>query len=610
MFPEINSKGGKPDALPQQLNKLYSENARLGSARPSKLSNGTGVGALPKLNSKPQSVHPAKSNFQLCGTLPHISDKRQPNNLPVQQGRLHEKTLEFKSTRQNLSECIDTKSPFNKQECERLLEGYALPMAPTDVLKYFGKTLTGFEQDEVLDYSEIWYLGLNSKKIDGSLSKDHNSGYDDESGTYKNVIHDHIAYRYEVLDMIGKGSFGQVFKCLDHRTNEMVAIKIIRNKKRFHQQAMVELKILDVLRRKDRGNSYNVIHMKDYFYFRNHLCITFELLGPNLYELVKKNRYHGLSQALVCRIAQALLKCLQMLKKEKIIHCDLKPENILLSPKGQGSIKVIDFGSSCYEHQRVYTYIQSRFYRSPEVIMGQPYTSSIDMWSLGCILAELYTGLPLFPGENEAEQIACMMEVLGLPPTDFLQTSSRRKLFFDFKGNPRNIINSKGLSRMPSSKDLAVVLKTNDQMFLDFIKRCLRWDPNKRLTPEEAMRHAWIQDCCHKSRPKTRPLRNSSMDTHTGLAYLKAVNNRAGEKSLFNGSEKSRKELSSQVKPMSAERCRPLRASAVDQNEEGCVSNCRESSGKQGSSLGGHYVHIIIEPPEDITNEPDCQEQF
>ncbi|KAL7857965.1 hypothetical protein AOLI_G00180670 [Acnodon oligacanthus] len=186
-----------------------------------------------------------------------------------------------------------------------------------------------------------------------------------------NVIHDHIAYCYELLDMIGKGSFGQVFKCLDHKTNEMLAIKVIRNKRRFHHQAMVELKILDALRRKYRENSYNVIHITDYFYFRNHLCITFELLGPNLYELIKKNRYNGFTIALVRRIAQALLKCLQMLKKEKIIHCDLKPENILLSPKGQSSIKVIDFGSSCYEHQRVYTYIQSRFYRSPEVIMEQ-----------------------------------------------------------------------------------------------------------------------------------------------------------------------------------------------------------------------------------------------
>jgi serine/threonine protein kinase len=78
----------------------------------------------------------------------------------------------------------------------------------------------------------------------------------------------------------------------------------------------------------------------------------------------------------------------------------------------------------------VYTYIQSRFYRSPEVILGLPYSMPIDMWSFGCILAELYTGYPLFPGENEVEQLACIMEVLGLPPKSLLDQATRTRLFF------------------------------------------------------------------------------------------------------------------------------------------------------------------------------------
>ncbi len=92
------------------------------------------------------------------------------------------------------------------------------------------------------------------------------------------VIHDHICYRYEILEVIGKGSFGQVIRALDHKTNQYVAIKIIRNKKRFHHQALVEVRILDELRKKDSDQSHNIIHMLDYFYFRNHLCISFELL--------------------------------------------------------------------------------------------------------------------------------------------------------------------------------------------------------------------------------------------------------------------------------------------------------------------------------------------
>ncbi|XP_013918798.1 PREDICTED: dual specificity tyrosine-phosphorylation-regulated kinase 4-like [Thamnophis sirtalis] len=168
------------------------------------------------------------------------------------------------------------------------------------------------------------------------------------------VLSDHIAYRYEILAIIGKGSFGHVVKCLDHKTGEKVAVKIIRNKKRFHSQALVEVGILNSLRQKDQDNTYNVVHMKEYFCFRNHFCISFELLGLNLYELIKKNNFQGFTLGLIRRFTHCILRCLQLLYTEKIIHCDLKPENILMSQSsaGQISFKVIDFGSSCYEHQR------------------------------------------------------------------------------------------------------------------------------------------------------------------------------------------------------------------------------------------------------------------
>ncbi|NXN07650.1 DYRK4 kinase, partial [Indicator maculatus] len=342
-----------------------------------------------------------------------------------------------------------------------------------EALKYFRNQLTVYEQKEIFNYAELWFLGLDAKKIEVLPETQSNNCYDDEHGSYLKVLHDHIAYRYEVLEVIGKGSFGQVAKCLDHKTNELVALKIIRNKKRFHSQALVEVKILDALLKKDKDDTHNIIHMKEYFYFRNHFCISFELLGINLYELIKKNNFQGFSLSLIRHFTQGVLRCLQVLYQERIIHCDLKPENILLYHNVQGSVKVIDFGSSCYEHQRVYTYVQSRFYRSPEVILGHPYAMAVDMWSLGCIIAELYTGYPLFPGENEVDQLACIMEVLGLPPADFIQASSRKRTFFDSKGFPKSITNSKGKKRCPDSKDLGTVLKTHDAGFLDFLKGCL-----------------------------------------------------------------------------------------------------------------------------------------
>lgn len=111
-----------------------------------------------------------------------------------------------------------------------------------------------------------------------------------------------------------------------------------------------------------------------------------------------------------------MLLSLKFLRGHSIIHCDLKPENVLLKPKSKTEIKLIDFGSSCFENERIYTYIQSRFYRAPEIMLGIPYKTAIDIWSFGCILAELCTGFPIFPGESEPEQMALIMEIIGLPP--------------------------------------------------------------------------------------------------------------------------------------------------------------------------------------------------
>lgn len=110
--------------------------------------------------------------------------------------------------------------------------------------------LSDYERKEVLDYPEVYCIGENSQKK--QASPDHstnNYGYDDDRGDYLVVTNDHLAYRYEVIDTLGKGSFGQVLQCKDHRTGESVAVKIIRNKKRFHHQALVEIKILENLRK-------------------------------------------------------------------------------------------------------------------------------------------------------------------------------------------------------------------------------------------------------------------------------------------------------------------------------------------------------------------------
>lgn len=391
------------------------------------------------------------------------------------------------------------------------------PLTPSELIKRYSSHLTEMEFDELKLFDEIWYFGQSANKVNAKSGTSMNCGYDDENGNYKIVEHDHIGYQYEVLEVIGKGSFGQVIRAFDHKTNQHVAIKIIRNKTRFLNQAVVELNILEELRKKDPDGTHNVIHMLDYAYFRKHLCITFELMSLNLYELIKKNNYQGFSISLIRRFCNSIVKCLRLLYLENIIHCDLKPENILLKQRGSSSIKVIDFGSSCYSDRKVYTYIQSRFYRSPEVILGLTYGTAIDMWSLGCILAELYTGFPLFPGENEVEQLACIMEILGLPPEDLINTASRKRLFFDSRGYPRCITNLKGRKRKPGSKTLAQALRCSDSLFIDFISRCLIWDPEKRMTPDEAARHKWLQPSTSSSYNLSKA-RERQENTHSHIS--------------------------------------------------------------------------------------------
>ncbi|XP_053742478.1 dual specificity tyrosine-phosphorylation-regulated kinase 4 [Synchiropus splendidus] len=607
MLPDINNKTSRPEAFPHP-HRVPTEGNRLGTLRTCSQKFGQGVVTLPQL--EPQVVQVVVSSAknqhqQTDNILPQITSKGGQTNYQTEE-RQKQFTMRFGATIDKVPVSRSNKIISNKQEKEKAYEGLRLPMAPTDALKNFQGRLTDFEQEEIMDYAEIWFMGLGSQKIEGSQGAPQNNGYDDEHGSYIRVLHDHIAYRFEVLEVIGKGSFGQVLKCLDHKTNELVAIKMIRNKKRFHHQALVELKILDVIKRKDKDNLHNVIHMKEYFYFRNHLCISFELLGVNLYELIKKNNFQGFSIALIRRFTHALLRCLQMLHREKIIHCDLKPENILLSQRGPGNIKVVDFGSSCYEQQRVYTYIQSRFYRSPEVILGHPYSMAIDMWSLGCILAELYTGYPLFPGESEVEQIACIMEVLGLPPNDFVQSASRRRLFFDSKGNPRNTTNSKGKKRRPSSKELSAALKTNDVLFLDFIKRCLTWDPTKRMTPDEGLQHEWIlEGNFNKTRPRTRPpvkkTTEGSPSTDNCVDHNRQAHSQPAEKTSSEGSHSEKRDSSSTGTKMGpAERLRPIGASAEDEVCEGKLSAPQQDPSSERS------VHIIIKPQEDVGTESSC----
>lgn len=319
-----------------------------------------------------------------------------------------------------------------------------------------------------------------------------NNNYDDPEGDYILNPGEHLNYRYEIICLLGKGSYGEAVKCLDHKTKEYVCIKIIKSNMKFHNQAMIEIKLLDYIAKNDLDGETNIVKFYSHFKFRNHICLVFELLDINLFEYLKANDFNGIDIKRIRSYTTEILFALLFLKRHKIIHCDLKPENILLLKHSKTSVKVIDFGSSCFDKEKLYSYIQSRFYRAPEVLLEQGYSIQIDIWSLGCILCELYTGVPIFPGEDERDQLNYIMEYLDVPPLDYINMSLKKDAFFDKKGYPYQKPNSNGKIRMPHTKTFQHFLKGSGETFIDFIKKCLKWYPEHRMKPEEALMHKFI----------------------------------------------------------------------------------------------------------------------
>lgn len=297
------------------------------------------------------------------------------------------------------------------------LSSRARARSPTQPLKALTTALP--QTYHLVNPAFVYETSRNPRRVLTKPSKPaSNEGFDNEDSDYILYVNDVLGPedkdRYLILDVLGQGTFGQVVKCQNMKTHEIVAVKVVKNKPAYFQQSMMEVTILELINNQwDKDDEHHMLRLKDTFIHHSHLCLVFELLSNNLYELIKQNSFRGLSTSLVRVFTAQLLDALSVLNEAKIIHCDLKPENILLKSLSSPTIKVIDFGSACHEKQTVYTYIQSRFYRSPEVILSLPYSSMIDMWSLGCICVELFLGLPLFPGTSEFNQITRIVEMLG-----------------------------------------------------------------------------------------------------------------------------------------------------------------------------------------------------
>lgn len=298
------------------------------------------------------------------------------------------------------------------------------PKLPLAVLEL--QLLTVYERGEIMRKLLVYYVPAHTHDVDDRGFKN-NYGFDDKDGNYLAQKHDHVEYRYEVERKLGSGSFGEVFLCIDHKHSaphspRRVAVKIIKNRLDWSVQAVSEIKLLRQL----AGNKH-IMAYHDHFNFRGHTCIVTEALLLNLYTLLELTSFKGLALPLVKTVSTQILKALAFMHSHRIIHCDVKPENVMLSfADSDVLVKVIDFGSSCYKDETTFSYIQLRFYRAPEVLLGTKYSTEIDVWSLGCVACEMCTGHPLLSGRTELEQMALAIEIFGVPSSAFI--AAERKL--------------------------------------------------------------------------------------------------------------------------------------------------------------------------------------
>ncbi|XP_024920295.1 homeodomain-interacting protein kinase 1-like [Cynoglossus semilaevis] len=235
---------------------------------------------------------------------------------------------------------------------------------------------------------------------------------------------------YQVQTVLGCGAYGLVTQCLKMSTRETVALKIF-TKKQSTNDAQEEEAILKTMKALN-SDRFNVISLKNSFIYRGHYCLEFEKLDMTLRDFLKKKQAVSLQLEEIRPILHQLAIALDFLKGAKVIHADLKPENVMMVDHVQQplKVKIIDLGLAIGNRgeSRGWT-LQSLWYRSPEVLLGAPVSEAIDVWSLGCISAELLMGIPLFDCNNKYDLMRHIVCMMGKPPAYLLKAGLFTRLY-------------------------------------------------------------------------------------------------------------------------------------------------------------------------------------
>ena len=345
---------------------------------------------------------------------------------------------------------------------------------------------------------------------------------DDEVGHIHARAGDMIDGRYKVMHESGRGTFGKVLFCEDTLAPpsrpRLVAIKVVRSIPRYVESAEIESDILKHVNLADESLKVPIVRLYSSFRWNGHFCMVMEPLGDSLYDLVKANNYRALPLYCVQSFADQLVQAVVFMHEIGLVHTDLKLENILLisregfhkvekptserpnaltlAPRGSTQIKIIDFGGATYTHEHKSSLINTRQYRAPEVILGLGWSLPSDIWSVGCILLELYTGELLFDTHDSAEHLLLMEKIIGHFPKHIVKIAT--------EGHSESKYFSHGLVRVPSrlpreslrkvqdQRSLREIVNEKDTVFLDLVMGMLALDPAERITAREALNHRFF----------------------------------------------------------------------------------------------------------------------